>query len=260
MKGKKLNRDELIAFLTQSIPVDLARDITDSFIELRQDMATSTLGRTSPGKFVETFVQILQFMEQGKFDKKPSVDSYLKGLEGRSSSLNDGLRICASRVGRSMYTIRNKRNIAHKGSVDPNTYDLNYLLSSAQWILAELIRELEQISMSSAGNLVEQIQVPIDPIIEFIDGKRLVIAKISIRNEILTILHSVYPNRLTYDELITSMDRRSKGSVQKKLRELWREKYLEGSNQEGYKLTRIGYNEAIQIIHKAVEIRNSDEA
>src|SRR5438876_438975 len=115
--------DDLVVALATISPAPLAESLVKEFMQLRHDVATGTLGRASPGKIVETFVQILQHVETGKHDAQPDVDEYLRKLESRASVLDDGLRVCAARLARAMYTLRNKRNIAHKGKVDPNTYD-----------------------------------------------------------------------------------------------------------------------------------------
>ena len=140
-------RDILVQALSSGIDEVLARDLVDNFLAMRQDVATNTLGRAAPGKFVETVVQVLQNLETGRYQAKPRVDDYLRKIESTTSSVDDGLRICASRIARAMYTLRNKRNIAHKGDVDPNKYDLGFLYSAAQWIMAELIRNVSGLPM-----------------------------------------------------------------------------------------------------------------
>jgi hypothetical protein len=95
--------------------------------------------------------------DTGTYDAKSRVDEYLRTLESKASSLDDGLRTCAARVGRAMYTLRNKRSVAHKGEVDPNRYDLEFLLHSAQWVLAEPVRSIGGSSIKEAGQLVAVI-------------------------------------------------------------------------------------------------------
>ena len=46
-----------------------------------------------------------------------------------------------------MYTLRNKRNIAHKNDVDTNTHDLAFAHQGAAWITAELLRHATGVSM-----------------------------------------------------------------------------------------------------------------
>ena len=48
--------DQLLKALSGIIPADLVQDLVTTYSELRRDVATSTLGRNAPGKFVETVV------------------------------------------------------------------------------------------------------------------------------------------------------------------------------------------------------------
>ena len=179
-----MDRDELVAALELRIPQGLAADLVDSFLIIRRDVASATLGRTAPGKFVETVVQILQHLATGNHDARPNVDAFLRDADNKAHGVDDGLRVCAARVARSMYSLRNKRSIAHKGEVDPNTYDLSFLLAGAQWILAELLRQMNGISMEEAGRLVEQVQAPVGGMVEDFGKRRLVHGDLTIREEV----------------------------------------------------------------------------
>ncbi len=101
---------------------------------------TETLERASPGKFVETFVQCLQYIATGSYDSTPNVDDYLNQKVQSVTKLPDGLRICGARIARAMYTLRNERNVAHKSEIDPNTIDLPFAQHASAWIMAELLR------------------------------------------------------------------------------------------------------------------------
>lgn len=94
---------------------------------------------------------------------KPDVDLYLdkKAME---SSLPDGLRICAARVARSVYTFRNKRSIAHKNEIDPNIIDLGYIFHATSWIMAEFIRNASGTTMDEAARLIALLQAPLGPL------------------------------------------------------------------------------------------------
>jgi hypothetical protein len=94
-----MDQAALESALATAVPPELAEDLVEQFLEIRRDVATGTLGRASPGKFVETVVQVLQALENGgKYDTHPKVDSFLKGIESRPGTLPDGLRICAARL------------------------------------------------------------------------------------------------------------------------------------------------------------------
>ena len=158
--------NDLINELSKHIDESLANDLVSSFIELRKDCKTGTLGRSSAGKFVETLVQVLQYLENGTYNAKPQVDDYLRNLESRPSSLPDGLKICCSRIARSSYSLRNKRNILHKGQVDPNIYDLYFTYTASQWMLSEVVRQIINTDMAVAGRMIEFIQIPIMSVVE----------------------------------------------------------------------------------------------
>jgi hypothetical protein len=213
-------------------------------VKIRCDCATHTLERAAPGKFVETFVQCLQYIDTGSFDAKPSVDDYLdKKVE--NTSLPESLRICAARVARSMYTFRNKRNIAHKNDVDANIHDLAFAHQGAAWITAELLRHATGVSMQEAGMLIAMVQAPVGTLIEEIGDTRLVHADVPIKAELLILLHSHYPDAITVDSMLKSLSRRNAGTVRNRLRELHMEKLAHGDAKSGYRLTQTGHVAAV---------------
>ena len=191
-----MDEARLAQALTGLLGSKLADEVASDFVKIRRDFATKTLERASPGKFVETFVQCLQQISTGKHDAIPNVDGYLNTRVENEAALPDGLRFCGGRIARSMYTLRNKRNIAHKGEVDPNTIDLAFVHQGAAWIMAEMIRCASGVTMEEAGALIELVQAPVGTLVEEIDGTRIVHADVSARAEILILLHSPFPNRV----------------------------------------------------------------
>ncbi len=246
-----MRASELAAALATGCPADLSEVLVKEFMTMRQDVATSTLGRAAPGKLVETFVQILQHLETGTHEAKPDVDEYLRKLDTRASILDDGLRICAARVGRAMYALRNKRTIAHVGTVAPNSYDLRFLLHASQWLIAELLRVASKLSMAEAGHLMEQIHEPVGGLIEDYGDRRLVVADLTTREEIIVLLHRSYPDTVALPDLLKALDRRTPRAVKDTLRVLWKEKIVDGG-ANGYRVTRRGFDAAMEIIRKTL--------
>jgi hypothetical protein len=186
-------------------------------------------------------------MAAGAHDAKPNVDDYLLKRVESENALPEGLRVCAPRVARSMYTLRNKRNIAHANEVDPNTVDLALAHQSAAWILAELIRNAAGITMEEAGAAIALLQVPVGTLVEEIDGMRLVHAEVSIREELLILLHSAYPDRIALADLMRSMRARSAGGIKNQLAALRTDKIIVGDAKPGYRLTQAGHAAATAI-------------
>lgn len=218
----------------------LAHEIAADFLKLRCDVATGTLERASAGKFVESFVQCLQTMSSGKRFGAPSVDDYLRNRVENDTTLPDGLRLCGSRVARSIYTMRNKRNIAHKGEIDPNRIDLEFTYHGAAWIMAELVRCATGITMEEAGALIELVRAPAGTLVEEIDGVRMVHARVSLRLEMLLLLHSQHPTPATLAQLV-GWTGKSAAGIRSRLSELRKQRLIVGDGKKGFKLTSPGY-------------------
>lgn len=234
--------------LEREVGASLARELSAHFATIRSDYGTRILERASPGKFVETFVQCLQQMATGKYEAKPNVDDFLNVKVDNLKALPEGLRICGARIARAIYSLRNKRSIAHKNEVDPNTIDLGFAHQGAAWIMAEFLRNASGITMQEAGALIELVQTPVGTLVEEIDGVRLVHANLSVSAELLVLLHSHYPKVVSLPNIMASLRGRSPGSVKNKLIVLRNSKHLHGDNQTGYQLTQAGYAAAIDVL------------
>jgi hypothetical protein len=193
-------------------------------------------------------------MTTGAHDEKPNVDDYLARRAENEAALPEGLRFCAARIARSMYTLRNKRNIVHANAVDPNMADLVYLHQSAAWILAEFIRNAAGITMEEAGAAIALLQVPVESLVEEIDGMRLVHADVSIRDELLILMHSAYPNRIALPDVLRSMNARNAGSIKNQLGALRTEKLVVGDAKAGYRLTQAGHAAAANITRRLLAL------
>lgn len=241
--------DALIAALQGYVGTQLATDLVTDYLKVRQDYATRTLERAPCGKFIETCVQCFEYISTGKFSVKPDVDLYLdKKAEG--TSLPDGLRICAARVARSVYTFRNKRSIAHKNEIDPNIIDLGYIFYAASWIMAEFIRNASGVTMDEAARLITLLQTTVGPLIEDIDGTRLVHQVKGDRAAVLVLLESHYPTRVHLSDILKTFATRNALSIKKRIAELTQEQLIFGDKTAGYVLTNPGYNLAREEIEK----------
>ena len=240
-----MDEQRLVRSLTGLLDPALAHDLVSHYIKIRQDCVTRTFERASPGKFVETLVQSLQSISRGSYDAKPDVDAFLNSRIENEETLPDGIRFCVGRVARAMYTLRNKRNIAHNGEVDPNSMDIIFLHQAATWIMAEMIRCSSGVTMEEAGGIIRMIQVPLGTLVEEIDGIRLVHAQVSVRSEILILMHSYYPDHVELQHILNSLISRDSAYVRRCLNELKANKIIVGENTTGYKLTTAGHSAAV---------------
>jgi hypothetical protein len=243
-----MDEARLVGALTPLLGADLAQHLASNFVNIRRDLATDTLERSSPGKFVETFVQCLQQISTGKFDVKPDVDGYLSKHVESAANLPEGLRICGARIARAMYSLRNKRSIAHKNEIDPNTFDLAFVHEGSAWIMAELFRMASGLTMQQSGEMIDLVQAPVGTLVEEIEGTRLVHADLTIEGEILVLLHSQYPHPVAVHDIEQSLKARSAKSVRNRLGEMRTNKLLHGDAAKGFRLTNAGHASAVKEI------------
>jgi hypothetical protein len=248
-----MTASELIDQLKKYLPPELAADLVNQFMSIRIDVATETLERAAPGKFVETVVQVLQYLASGAYNKSfksGEVEDFLKNTEARPINLPQDLKIVLTRVARGMYSLRSKRGIAHKSAIDPNIYDLRYLYAAAQWVLCEITRHALSADMDTAGKLVEFIQVPASSLVEDFGDRRLVLRAGTAEEEILILLLHYYPMPILASQLHKDMNRRASSTVSNASTALYRRRFIEGNKQTGYKLTTLGYQHAVELVKK----------
>ena len=89
--------------------------------------------------------------------------------------------------------------------------------------------------------------------VEDFGNRRVVLARLTISEEILVLLHSIYPDRLTLREVQSALDRWNAGSVKNSCRTLWKDKLIEGTSRDGYMLTRTGHRRVIEVVAAHLE-------
>ncbi len=248
-----MTASELIDELKKHLPPELATDLVNQFMSIRIDVTTETLERAAPGKFVETVVQVLQYLASGVYNKSfksGEVDDFLKNTESRPTNLPQDLKIVLTRVARGMYSLRSKRGIVHKSAINPNIYDLRYLYSVAQWVLCEITRYALSADMDTTGRLIEFIQIPASSLIEDFGDRRLVLRAGTAEEEVLILLLHYYPMPILASQLHKDMNRRASSTVSNASTALYRRRLIDGNKKTGYKLTALGYQRAIELIKK----------
>ena len=245
-----MSPDDLVAMLAPVAGNSLARDLVGYFLQIRQDLGTRTLERSSSGKFVETVVQILQKLSGRTPDPngKVDVEGFLRECESGTANPPGDLRIPGARACRAMYALRSRRSILHKGEVDPNVYDLRFSYQAAQWLLTEILRSCVGANVVAAGRMVEFVQQPIGELVEQLGAQRLVLStRVTPREELLLLLRTCYPDPAPVSCLLRDMHLRDPSTVRRALRALAEDRLAHSDPGSGWKLTATGYAEADKV-------------
>jgi hypothetical protein len=152
----------LIPILEAKYPKELVAALLQAYTEIDTAFALGKwkLSELDAGHLVEVARRIIEHalfatytplsQELPKFSDK-EVQRYEQGKGDES------YRILLPRVLRSIYFIRNKRGVGHVGAISPNKMDATYILHSAKWIVAELVRLASGVDTNKAQEAIDQI-------------------------------------------------------------------------------------------------------
>lgn len=242
--------EQLQSILEEKLDSKLVSDLLKEFVHIRNDFLTGSLGRAAPGRFIETFVQMLQWIDTGNYDPKPHVDKYLREIQSKSCRFPDSLRLLAARCSRFTYGLRSKR-VVHKGESDPNLMDLRAIYANSAWIVAELVRLYHRVTPDDAQRIIDELTLPPSPAVEDMGDHILVLEECeSPTEELLIIFQHYYPNHVSMDQLHRDASRLNNKQIAGAIGALYRARRIDGSRERGYRLTRNGLIVAHDIIKK----------
>jgi len=101
------------------------------------------------------------------------------------------LMLAIPRVAKSIYTIRNKRRVAHIKAVDPNFLDSQYCISACDWILSQFVMLFLESSPTEVDSIVHSLIEKQVPFVEQFEDNSLVILKegLNFREQFLVALY-----------------------------------------------------------------------
>lgn len=214
---------ELLKSVFQTLPEELRDRLVHHFTEIRQNFA---LGKYEPselngGKFCEVVYRILEWHTSGDnsytpLGKQMDFAKLTRQLESKIG-FSDAVRLHIPRVLNAVYTFRNKRGVAHHTvDIDPNRMDAFFVVASANWIMAELVRLFYATTPEDAQKLVENITIKEIPVIWEVGSQMRVLSpserKLKAREKILILLYYAHPDPLTVESLLayTEYDTKNK--------------------------------------------------
>lgn len=187
-----------IALPLESLPealraplLEALRTIARNYRERRWEPA-----ELNGGKLCEVTISILQGFVTGAYPAAPSkppnmVDACLE-LAKADAKFPRSVRIQIPRVLMALYEIRNNRGVGHVGGdVNPNHMDAVFVLMTAKWIVAELIRIFHGVDTATATAAVDALVDRSLPIVWEVAGKkRVLLTGLSALEKTLVLLYS----------------------------------------------------------------------
>lgn len=188
------------ANLFNGLPVTLRDELFDAFDTIVKNYREERWepAELNGGKLCEVVYTIIKgYADGGVYPARASKPSNMvdgcRALERLPRTMPHTIKIQIPRILMALYDVRNNRGVGHTGGdVNPNHMDATYVLYSAKWLMAELIRIFHNLSTNEASEAVELIIEREVPAIWSVDGVRRVMnTGMSMSDKTLLLLYSV---------------------------------------------------------------------
>lgn len=209
----------------KNLPNDLVATLQMEFQKLHQQYF---LGKWEPaqlngGRFGEAILRIVEYKNIGTFtpigtqlNRKQIVTNV-----AQNTVLPKSFRLQIPILAELVMDFRNDRNVGHLGAIDVNEMDSAFVLSAANWIMAELIRLETQMSPADAQAEIKKIIERKVPIIEEIGGRfKCLNQKLDAKTKALVFCYQKYPEAISLDQLVDWTEYLNKGVLRKQLKAL----------------------------------------
>lgn len=162
---------------------------------------------------------------------------------------DESLRLLIPRALKAIYNIRNKRGVGHIGKISPNEMDATYILYSAKWILADLIRIASNSTADDAQKIIDEVVERRLSVLWKHEGVTRVLASgLDARAQILVLLYD--ENSQSEDSLRKTIEYKHASNFRKILIKLHTNRFIEFQRGNPLVLTTKGLIEAEQILSK----------
>jgi hypothetical protein len=202
-------KEEIIAILSKRFPSSAVELVVKEYISLKQYYHTqkwseviihsAIMCEAVMGLIAESILKIS--VDYNKINFNDLYQQLVKA--SKNTPVDEILLLAVPNVAKSIYTIRNKKHVAHLKLIDPNYVDAYYCSVAADWILSQLLSVAgEQQEEKKVTTIIQSILEREVPLIEeFEDGSVAILGSINLADAILLLLYKKYPERLTSSEL-----------------------------------------------------------
>src|SRR3989338_2550195 len=220
------------------------------------------LGRWEPsqldaGRFAEIVMRILEYKNSGS--SYTPIGVQLKRLVivaaiRKNTTLDESLLFHMLGLTELILDFRNKRNVAHPGTVNVNEMDATFVLQAANWIVAELIRLETQMSPDDAQAEIKKIIERKVPIIEEIGGRlKCLNSKLDVKQKAIIFCYQKFPQIVSLNDIFDWTEYSNKGVLRRKLMELNTDSFIDFRNDQAV-ITKKGISWVEKYISFELEI------
>lgn len=180
----------------KTIPDDLEKRTFEEYTEIKRRHQLNDCGpsQLNGGRFAEAVLRIFQHLlgeTVTPFGEDIPATEKTKIIIKVTSHphIDEHIRQKITVLTKLLLDFRNNRDVAHLGGFSANKIDASFVLSCANWIVAELIRVYGNYSMDEAQKIIDKIAIPNYPVIFDIEGEEFIARNdLLVKQEVLILL------------------------------------------------------------------------
>lgn len=232
--------------ILQNLPQELVENLIREFNDLHKNyfLGKWDSSQLNGGRFGEAILRILEFKNSrtGIFTpvgttapRRQIVTQILQ-----NTVLDNSLRLYIPPLTELVMDFRNDRNVAHLGSIEVNGMDSSFVISAANWIMAELVRLEGQTTPREAQQIIDKLIERKIPLVEdYGGGLKILNPNLVSKHQVLAYCYYKYPSTINDNDLFLWVDEKNKTRFKNSLKELDKDKLIDYHEGES-KLTRLG--------------------
>lgn len=248
-------RDQVRQIIAGAYTEEIADEVLSAYAEIEDNFVLRKwkASELDAGHFVESVRRLLELELTGSctpFASRLSnfTDAVLVQYENATGGHDEAYRMLIPRVLKAMYNIRNKRGVGHVSAVSPNEMDATFLLYSAKWVVAEIVRLNSTLSFDDTQKLVSQIvEREIGVLWKEETFTRVLSTRPRTKDQVLVLLFDASPR--SEPELRAITEYRNATNFRRLLRQLHAERMIEYSSDGSCHISPLGSRRAEEIIH-----------
>jgi len=247
--------DIIFTELKKILPLKLISELEEEYNQFKYSYYRHDLTKCGihAGRFCELTICLISSEELGQdidFNNirfNQSIEMLVNST--KDSAKDDLLKLIIPRILRSIYTLRNKKKIAHIKDFNPQSIDIKYINIALDWVISQLLFIYCNVSDIRIIETLEKISFKdFSKVERFENGEILFEDDISLPNQILYSLIEFYnKKRVSKEYIIRVLAIKNKNYFSTALQRL-KERKLVHICEDGITLTKWGINKLEGII------------
>jgi hypothetical protein len=214
------------------IPTALSAKLVEEYLDIKKHFAMNDWGpgQLKGGRFAEVMLRIYQHLLGEPVtpfgtDVVPGEKTRILNTVDRTGTIDAHVRQKTVPLVRLLLDFRNNRDVAHLGGFDANSMDALFVMTSATWMVCELVRVYAGYAMRDAQKIVDALSIKEYPVIMEREGELFITRHdLNAKEEVLVLLTR---NASTTDDFLHERSGDSnKSRFQRNLRKMVDEKFI----------------------------------